>query len=99
MVAEIILAPETAQDIAEGYAWYEIRRPGLGEDFLSCIEACLQAICRTPEMHPTVHESYRRGLVRRFPYAVFYEYSEGTVTVYGVFHTSRDPDKWRQRLT
>ena len=99
MVAELILAPEAAQDIAEGYAWYELRRPGLGEDFLSCIEACLQAICRTPEMHSIVHESYRRGLVRRFPYAVFYEYSEGTVTVYGVFHTSRDPEKWRQRLS
>ena len=99
MVAELILAPEAAQDIAESYAWYEIQRPGLGEDFLICIEACLQAICRTPEMHSAVHESYRRGLVRRFPYAVFYEYAEGTVTVYGVFHTSRDPNKWRQRLS
>ena len=42
------------------------------------------------------YENYRRGLVRRFPYAVFYEYT--TVTVYGIFHTSRNPDKWRQRL-
>jgi len=49
-------------------------------------------------MYVTVHENYRRGLVRRFPYAIFYEYVEGRVTVYGVFHTSRDPDKWRQRV-
>jgi plasmid stabilization system protein ParE len=99
MVAELILAPEAVQDVAEGYAWYEDRRLGLGEDFLSCVEACLQSICRSPEMRSIVHEGYRRGLVRRFPYAVFYEYSDGTVTVYGVFHTSRDPDKWRQRLS
>jgi hypothetical protein len=33
-----------------------------------------------------------------FPYAVFYEYAEQTVTVYSVFHTSRDPEKWRERL-
>ncbi len=99
MIAELILTPEAAQDIAESYAWYDIRRPGLGEDFLSCIDACLQAICRTPEMHSVVHESYRRGLVRRFPYAVFYEYTEGTVIVYGVFHTSLNPDKWRRRLS
>ncbi len=59
----------------------------------------LPSICRTPEMHSTVHENYRRGLVRRFPYAVFYEHVEGMVTVYGVFHTSRDPAKWRQRLS
>ncbi len=50
-------------------------------------------------MYAIVHESYRRGLVRRFPYAVFYEHNGNTVTVYAVFHASRDPSKWRQRLT
>jgi plasmid stabilization system protein ParE len=49
-------------------------------------------------MHAPFHENYRRALVRRFPYAVFYEYAEETVTVYCVFHTSQDPEKWRQRL-
>ncbi len=98
MAAELIMAPEAEQDIAEAYGWYEGRRAGLGEEFLGCVDACIQAICRTPEMHATIHENYRRGLVRRFPYAVFYEYAAGTVTVYCVFHTSQDPDKWRQRL-
>jgi len=49
-------------------------------------------------MHAKVHQDYRRGLVRRFPYAIFYEYANGTVTVYAVFHTSQDPEKWRRRL-
>jgi plasmid stabilization system protein ParE len=98
MVAELILAPEAELDIAEAYAWYEARRPGLGEEFLSCVEACSEAICRTPDMHPVARESYRRALVRRFPYAVFYEYGRGRVTVYGVLHTAGDPDKWRRRL-
>jgi plasmid stabilization system protein ParE len=66
---------------------------------LSCVDSCIQAVRRTPEMHGVVHENYRRGLVRRFPYAVFYEYASDTVTIYCVFHTSRDPDKWRQRLS
>ena len=98
MAAELVIAPEVEQDVTEAYAWYESRRPGLGEEFLSSVDACVEAICRTPEMHSVVHEKYRRGLVRRFPYAVFYEYAEGAVTIYCVFHTSRDPDKWRQRL-
>jgi plasmid stabilization system protein ParE len=70
----------------------------LGEEFLSCVDARIQAICRMPEMHEVVHENYRRALVRRFPYAVFYEYANDIVTVYCVFHTARDPEKWRQRL-
>jgi plasmid stabilization system protein ParE len=98
MAAELIIAPEAEQDLAEAYSWYESRRAGLGEEFLTNVDACIQAIRRTPEMHRMVHENYRRGLVRRFPYAVFYEYVNDVVTVYCVFHTSRDPAKWRQRL-
>ena len=45
-----------------------------------------------------VHEGYRRSLTRRFPYAVFYEYANAKVTIYAVFHTARDPNKWRARL-
>jgi len=98
MAAELIIAPEAALDLDEAHAWYERQRLGLGEEFLTCVDACVQGILRNPEMHTTVHQSYRRGLVRRFPYAVFYEYADGVVTVYGILHTSRDPAKWRQRL-
>ena len=98
VLADLLVAPEAEQDIAEAYLWYEGRRIGLGEEFLSSVEACLEGIRRWPEMYAVVHEGNRRALVRRFPYAVFYEYPESMVTIYGVFHTSRDPDKWRRRL-
>jgi len=35
MAVEFIIAPEVEQDLAETYAWYKARRPGLGEDFLA----------------------------------------------------------------
>jgi plasmid stabilization system protein ParE len=98
MAISLILAPEAHLDLAEAYAWYEGRRPGLGEEFLSAAEANMEGIRRRPEMCAVVRGSYRRALIRRFPYAVFYEYTAGTITVYGVFHASRDPRKWRQRL-
>jgi plasmid stabilization system protein ParE len=71
MAADLVMAPEAEQDLAEPYAWYETQRNGLGQEFLSCVEACIETICRTPRMYPAVHNEYRRGLVRRFPYAVF----------------------------
>jgi plasmid stabilization system protein ParE len=83
MPAELVIAREAGLDIAEAYVWYEGRRAGLGEEFLSSVDACLESI---------------RRRIRRFPYAVFYEPSEETVTIYAVFHTSRNPDKRRQRL-
>ena len=98
MAVKLVIAPEAEHDIADAYGWYEDRRTGLGEDFLSCVDACIQGICRTPQKHAPVYENYYRGLVRRFPYAVFYEYAVDIVTIYCVFHTSQDPYKWRRRL-
>jgi len=98
MAAELIVAQEAQQDVEEAYGWFEERRTGLGEDFLTCVDACIQNICRTPELYVKIHEEYRRALVRRFPYAVFYEYTGGKVIIYSIFHTSQDPKKWRLRL-
>jgi len=99
MAAELILAPEAQQDVDEAYSWYEERRTGLGEEFLNCVDACLQAISRMPELYSNVYAEYRRALIRRFPYAIFYEYTAGKVIIYSIFHTSRNPNKWKNRLT
>ncbi|SPF48066.1 Predicted plasmid stabilisation protein ParE [Candidatus Sulfopaludibacter sp. SbA4] len=99
MAAKLVVAPEAELDITEAYIWYERRRVGLGEEFLSSVDACMERIRRQPAIYPRVHEEYRRALIRRFPYAVFFESRETAVTVYAVFHTSRDPEKWRLRLS
>jgi plasmid stabilization system protein ParE len=67
MAAELIIASEAERDLLDAYAWYEDQRIGLGEAFLTSVDACIQAILRNPEMYVVVHETYRRGLVRRFP--------------------------------
>jgi len=99
MADELVIAPEATSDIESAYAWYEKRRVGLGEEFLGCVDAIIQGLGRTPEMYSKVYKEYRRALVRRFPYAIFYEYSDRIITIYAVFHTARDPDKWRERLS
>ena len=39
MIGSIQFRPEAETELEESYQWYEAQRPGLGEDFLSCIEA------------------------------------------------------------
>ena len=68
MTTELVLAPDTELDLVEAYAWYEDLRPGLGAEFLGCVDACIETIVRRPQLYGEVHESYRRALVRRFPY-------------------------------
>jgi plasmid stabilization system protein ParE len=88
MVAELITTLEAEQDISEAYAWYETRQIGLGEEFLNCLDACIESIRRSPEIYPVVYEDYRRTLVRRFPYAVFYEYEDGRDRIRHISHFS-----------
>ncbi len=46
MGAELIIAPEAEQDVLQAYYWYEDRWRGLGEEFLDCVDVCIQGICR-----------------------------------------------------
>ena len=46
MAADLAVAHEAEQDIAEAYVWYEGRRTGLGEEFLSSVDACMEGIRR-----------------------------------------------------
>ena len=74
MAAKLVIAPEAEQDINEAYDWYENQRPGLGEEFLNCVEASIQRTLRSPELPTKVHLDYRRVMLRRFPYIIYYEY-------------------------
>jgi plasmid stabilization system protein ParE len=98
MIKGVIYTPEAEQDVVDAYNWYEACEPGLGEEFLRCVEACVLTIQRHPHLYPKAVDQFRRALVRRFPFEVFYELADDRITVYSVFHCSRDPQKWRSRL-
>ncbi len=67
MIERVIYTPEADGDVLEAYGWYESREPGLGEDFLRCVEACILTIQRHPQLYPVAVDEFRRALVRRFP--------------------------------
>jgi hypothetical protein len=100
MTAPPILVPEAKADVADAYLWYEDQSLGLGIEFLRCVEVALLSIQRTPLIYPVVHESYRRALLRRFPFAIFFEIDAASnrCIVYSGFHCAQDPEKWRGRV-
>ncbi len=90
--------PEASAEVDEAFLWYESQSPGLGTEFMRSLEACLSNIQRFPSAAPEVHEGIRRALMRRFPYGIYYLASEGKMTVYAVFHFSRDPANLTDRF-
>jgi hypothetical protein len=64
MMRQVLVRPEAESDIAEAYRWYEGQRPGLGSDFVLCVEDGLARIQRDPEMYSIVHRNIPRLLIR-----------------------------------
>lgn len=94
MTRALVFRPAVARDLAGAFDWYEERRSGLGEDFLSSVTASFESIRLHPEMFAVIHGDVRRAVVSRFPYAVFYWLEPRRIVVLTVLHTSRDPQLW-----
>jgi plasmid stabilization system protein ParE len=98
MANSLLILAAAERDISEAFSWYENRQSGLGFEFLRAVDARIRSIERTPEMFGLIERQYRCALIRRFPYMILYKYHENTITIYAVFHTAREPQKWRDRL-
>jgi len=96
-VKRLRLTPEAELDLGEAHLWYHRQAPDRAANFLASVNACLAAIQRHPQASTRVDPTMRRALVRRFPYAIFYEIEPREIVVYGVFHGARDPQAWRRR--
>ena len=97
-MATVIFRPAAELVLQEAHDWYEEREPGLGAEFIRTVDACVQGIRRHPEIFPAVYRQVRQGVLRRFPYSVLYVVAGDSVTVLSVFHSSRDPKIWKQRV-
>jgi plasmid stabilization system protein ParE len=97
MTYALRIRSEAELDIQDAYQYYEERESGLGSEFVRAVDACLSKVARNPSAYPLVHRQIRRGLIRRFPYGIFYVIEGSTVVVLACFHAKRDPKAWRDR--
>ncbi|MBS1596281.1 MAG: type II toxin-antitoxin system RelE/ParE family toxin [Bacteroidetes bacterium] len=79
-------------EIEEAYAYYEEQSKGLGDRFIEEVEDTLGYIAKYPLHFQVITDTFRQALLRRFPFAIVYDVSDTKITVYSVFHTSRDPE-------
>ena len=94
----LVLTPEAFDDLRVASRWYEERRRGLGATFEQAIDAALMRMQRVPLSFPAVDESFRRAIVKRFPYDIYFSFDDQRVLVVLVIHTARDPKVILERL-
>lgn len=83
-------------EIADAVAWYDRQRSGLGQEFLGVIEDAFVNIHESPERWPRwrADREYRRRVLPRFPFSVFYEVDATEITIVAVAHHKRLPGYW-----
>ena len=78
-------------DAVAAYIWYEQKAPGMGEEFLRTFYGDAGKLSQNLLLYPTLHLKFRRRLLRRFPYAIYFSTEEREIVVFGLFHCARDP--------
>ena len=94
----IRFTPEADAELTEARQWYSHQRKDLDLEFMQCVDDALSRVVKNPNFFPIVYQNLRRAVVRRFPFAVFYEVASDEVQVIAVFHSRRNPEIWKTRV-
>lgn len=93
---DLILRPRAEVDVGDA-GWYEDQKAALGIRFLDELGHGLARAQLNPFQFPEVDPGVRRGLLRKFPYSVYFTVGATSVAVIALLHQHRHPDTWKGR--
>lgn len=98
MSYQLVVLPKVQTDIEEATLWYDKQKKGLGKELLLSIEGEINLIIRNPYTYQISRNEFRRALIQKFPYNIFYRIESGKVIIMALWHFKRKPFGWIKRL-
>lgn len=90
MKCQVTLRQMARLELSEAKLWYDSQLPGLGEIFLKEADKVLKKLEDSPEIFPLYYRGFRRLMMHRFPYKIFFRVNKNRVIIFRVLHTKRD---------
>jgi plasmid stabilization system protein ParE len=90
--------PAARNEFDDAVAYYDLRRPALGDEFVNEVEISIGRILQMPQAWQSVGRRTRRCRTDRFPYGLVYQVRGDVALIVAVMHLSRRPGYWRGRL-
>ena len=89
---ELHLSSRAEADLAAAYDWYQQRSPGLGIDFVRCVDATIALVQHSPQLFRQRHGAHRLAMTPRFPYAVYFIWDEAShfISIRRILHFSQN---------
>lgn len=97
-MAELVFLLGADIDIQQAYDFYENFQSGRGGIFMRHLDVAFGHVRTFPESAPIFRGNYRRLLVPRFPYGIFYAIEPTRIVVAGVLYLRQDPEAIVRRL-
>lgn len=99
MKYEIVYLPLVFEDLIESKLFYNSRRKGLGNEYVSLAKSEFKTIQKNPFLFEIKYNNTRIAFLDKFPIGIHFEIQENinVIVVKSVLHTFRNPDVWKNR--
>ena len=100
MTCKVVIEGEAEREFAEAVAFYDQRKPGLGQRFAVEVRGVFRKVCANPERFVRASRLTRKVKVLHWPYSVYFAVKPlaGEVVITTVWHGARSPAELRRRL-
>ncbi len=95
---KICILESAAQDLIDGFYFYEKQSIGIGDYFIDCLFSDIDSLQIYAGIHPKYFGIYHRMLSKRLPFAIYYKVSNDEAFVYAVLDCRRNPAWIKKQL-
>ena len=92
------VSDEAEIDFEKSYGYYFEENPKVAEAFFRRINVSFKDITQNPFTFPVAYKNVRKCVVKKFPFVIYYQIVNSIIKVIAIFHTSRNPEKWNERI-
>jgi plasmid stabilization system protein ParE len=82
----------------EAYEYYASISESAADKFYETVNDNLHTIKQSPETYQKFHKDVHRFVITNFPFIIYYQIRELIIRVIAIFHTSRNPENWQDRI-
>lgn len=93
----IEFSDEAEIDFDNSYYFYFEESPKVADEFFRRINLSLKNVMLNPFSFPIAYQNFRKFVVKKFPFVIYYQIIDSTIRVVALFHSSRNPEIWRER--
>ncbi len=95
----IEISDEAEIDFDKSYQYYYSKEsPKVANSFYKQINLSLEILKQHPASFPLAYKNVRKYVVKKFPFVIYYQLVGSAIRVIAIFHTSRNPEIWNDRI-